>query len=106
MKSKNYNGKREREMQHMIFYQKNYKKRMQRSLETVLSAKINNLRRCFRKEMKKIEASMKPGASTDEAYTLFLWYYDLMLFLKDQETDISTIFNIHQVSNVFFFLGG
>lgn len=39
----------------------------------------------FRKEMKKVLESKRSGASQDEIYNPTLWYYDLLLFTKDQE---------------------
>ncbi|XP_068205487.1 uncharacterized protein [Palaemon carinicauda] len=47
--------------------------------------KINFLRASFRKEFKKVQASYKSGASTDDIYKPNLWYYEKLLFLKDQE---------------------
>ncbi|XP_066978518.1 uncharacterized protein [Macrobrachium rosenbergii] len=47
--------------------------------------KINSLRASFRKEFKKVQASYKSGASTDDIYKPNLWYYEKLLFLKDQE---------------------
>ncbi|GFS02800.1 hypothetical protein ElyMa_004616800 [Elysia marginata] len=47
--------------------------------------KINNLRGCFRKELKKIEWSRHQGLKDPEEYTPKLWYFPNLLFLKDQE---------------------
>jgi len=47
--------------------------------------KIKSLRDSFRKEYKKVRATEKSGASTDDVYAPNLWYYELLLFLKDQE---------------------
>ncbi|KAL7639705.1 UNVERIFIED_CONTAM: hypothetical protein RMT77_010209 [Armadillidium vulgare] len=52
--------------------------------ETVVR-KINTLRSCFRKEYKKVQASLKSGAMAADVYRPSLWYYDLLLFLHDQE---------------------
>ncbi|XP_064104319.1 uncharacterized protein LOC135214179 [Macrobrachium nipponense] len=51
-----------------------------------VTKKINNMRSSFRKEMKKVENSKKSGAATDDVYRPSLWYYDQLLFLRDQET--------------------
>ena len=47
--------------------------------------KINSLRATFRKEFKKVQASYTSGTSTDDIYKPTLWYYEKLLFLKDQE---------------------
>ena len=60
--------------------------------ETVdlLKKKIGNIRTCFRKELKKVEKSWKSGAEGEE-YIPSLWYFDNLLFLKDQETQINGV---------------
>jgi hypothetical protein len=47
--------------------------------ETV-KKKINSLLNNVRKEKKKYEQSLKPGASVDNVYKPSLWYYNLFLF--------------------------
>ena len=47
--------------------------------------KINSLRRCFRKELKKVNDSKTSGAGADDTYTQSLWYFQELLFLTDQE---------------------
>lgn len=61
--------------------------------------KINSLRSAFRKEKKKVEASMKSGASTDSIYKPVLWYYDLFEFLQDQDVPRTTISNLNDESD-------
>ncbi|XP_061717035.1 uncharacterized protein LOC133524893 [Cydia pomonella] len=46
--------------------------------------KINNLRCTYNKEHKKVNASNKSGAGTEEIYEPKLWYYPLLKFLDDQ----------------------
>lgn len=48
--------------------------------------KINCLRTNFRKEFKKVSCSVRSGKGLEEIYRPKLWYYEQMLFLKDQET--------------------
>lgn len=50
-----------------------------------VTKKIQAIRGCFRKESKKVEQSKRSGASADEVYIPTLWYYDLLLFTKDEE---------------------
>ncbi|XP_073521183.1 uncharacterized protein, partial [Phyllobates terribilis] len=53
--------------------------------ETVVRKKIQGLRTVYKKELDKVEKSMKSGAGTDEVYVPSLWYYDLLGFTRDQE---------------------
>ena len=47
--------------------------------------KINSLRSCFIKELKKVNDSKTSGAGADDTYTPSLWYFQELLFLTDQE---------------------
>ena len=60
-------------------------KRLEASKED-LKKRLNSLRTNYRKELKKVQDSMKSGASMDDVYESTLWYYDEMGFLQDQET--------------------
>ncbi|XP_077113889.1 uncharacterized protein LOC143769244 [Ranitomeya variabilis] len=53
--------------------------------ENIVRKKIQALRTVFKKEMNKVEKSMKSGAGTDDVYVPKLWYYDLLAFTQDQE---------------------
>lgn len=63
----------------------------------IVKNKINSIRGSFRREMKKIEESKRSGAGADEIYVTHLWYYDLLLFTKDQEMPRSSVSNIENV---------
>lgn len=54
-----------------------------------LKRKITNIRTCYRRERKKINASEKSGAGFDDIYTPSLWYFDKLDFLKDQEMPVA-----------------
>lgn len=56
--------------------------------------KINSLRTCFRKEYRKVLASEPTGTGTDDVYVPTLWYYDLLLFLVDQDEPRPSISNL------------
>ncbi|KAG5871801.1 hypothetical protein JTB14_034068 [Gonioctena quinquepunctata] len=56
--------------------------------------KIQSIRSCFRKELKKVEQSKRSGASEDDVYTPALWYFDLLLITRDSETCSSSISNL------------
>ncbi|CAH0730564.1 unnamed protein product, partial [Brenthis ino] len=47
--------------------------------------KIESMRNCFRRELRKVKQSLKTGSSADSVYKPFLWYFDLLLFTSDQE---------------------
>lgn len=65
-----------------------------KSTKKCILAKINSMHGSFRREMKKIEESNRSGAGTDEIYISHLWYYDLLLFCKDQEIPRASVCNI------------
>ncbi|CAK1590956.1 unnamed protein product [Parnassius mnemosyne] len=56
--------------------------------------KIKNMRDVWRRQHEKIEKSLKSGMAVEDIPTPSLWYYDLLNFLKDQETTRSSITNI------------
>ncbi|KAG5871361.1 hypothetical protein JTB14_019758 [Gonioctena quinquepunctata] len=62
--------------------------------ENFVCKKIQSIRSCFRKELKKVEQSKRSGASEDDVYTPALWYFDLLLFTRDSETCSSSISNL------------
>jgi hypothetical protein len=64
----------------------------------VVKKKIQSLRGSFRK-MKKIHESHRSGRGTDEIYTPTLWYYDLLLFTKDQELPTESVSNMDDPEN-------
>lgn len=47
--------------------------------------RIASLRASFRKEFKKLENSKRSGAGTEDIYKPTLWYFDNLMFLKDQD---------------------
>lgn len=70
----------------------------------LVRTKINSLRTSYRRELKKITASQKSGAETNDVYKPNLWYFNEIDFLRDQETQMpktSTVDGIDDVeSNV------
>ncbi|PIO10841.1 hypothetical protein AB205_0132370, partial [Aquarana catesbeiana] len=46
--------------------------------------KIGSLRSTYRKELNKVQASMRSGAAAEDVYVPSLWYYNRMWFLEDQ----------------------
>ncbi|KAF5303597.1 hypothetical protein FQR65_LT08198 [Abscondita terminalis] len=53
--------------------------------KTFVQQKLQNLRTAFRKELKKVEDSKRSGAGIDDIYVPKLWYFDLLLFTKNDE---------------------
>lgn len=49
--------------------------------------KIHNFRTTFRRQFKKVKNSQTWGVASDEVYTPRLWYYDLMSFIADCDTN-------------------
>ncbi|XP_041422071.1 uncharacterized protein LOC121401418 [Xenopus laevis] len=64
-----------------------------------VKSKISNLRTVFRKELNKVQASKKSGASADDIYVPKLWYFDLLLFTVDQEVARYSNSNLSSVEN-------
>jgi len=56
--------------------------------------KINSLRSCFRKELKKVNDPKTSGAGADDTYTPSLWYFQELLFLTDHEVPRKGISNL------------
>lgn len=50
-----------------------------------VTKKIHNFRCGFRRELKKVKASMKTGTSADDRYVPTLWYFDMISFIADTE---------------------
>lgn len=60
----------------------------------MVSKKIQSLRSAFRKEYRKIESSIRSGKGADETYRSTLWYYDLLLFTRDQDEPTESLSNL------------
>lgn len=50
--------------------------------------------RAFRKELKKLKETIKSGSGEEEIYKPSLWYFDLLLFTKDQEEPTESLNNM------------
>ncbi|PIO10037.1 hypothetical protein AB205_0033690, partial [Aquarana catesbeiana] len=46
--------------------------------------KIGSLRSTYRKELNKVQASMRSGAVAENVYVPSLWYYNRIQFMEDQ----------------------
>ncbi|CAL4176309.1 unnamed protein product, partial [Meganyctiphanes norvegica] len=56
-----------------------------------VTRRINGLRCNYRKEMKKVELSMRSGASAEKVYKPLLYYYKEISFLYDSEVQAEGI---------------
>ncbi|PIO29149.1 hypothetical protein AB205_0116560 [Aquarana catesbeiana] len=50
----------------------------------ILESTIRILRNTYRREHRKIQASLRSGASADDVYVSRLWYFKKLHFLGDQ----------------------
>ncbi|CAJ0938723.1 unnamed protein product [Ranitomeya imitator] len=53
--------------------------------EHIVRKKIQALRTVYKKELNKVEKSLKSGAGTDDVYVPKLWYYDLLAFTRTRK---------------------
>ncbi|XP_071053516.1 uncharacterized protein [Onthophagus taurus] len=119
LKSKDYTNKSLKEEAHKKLVEKLTEVDSNAKKEDVIK-KINSLLSCFRKEFKKVTDSKKSGSGFEQVYKPNLWYYELLLFLKDQEipresvgfdtphffedtSDVSFVFRLYEGANVCFF---
>ncbi|XP_050711229.1 uncharacterized protein LOC126995585 [Eriocheir sinensis] len=98
VKSKEYSDKVKKNAAYDLLVEK-LKEKDGRATRDTVTKKINNLRSSFRKECKKVLSSMKSGSGTDDVYTPSLWYYNLLLFLKEQEIPRTSVSAIEQDRN-------
>lgn len=99
IRSKDYLNKLKKNEAYELLAEKLKEKDSDATIETV-KKRINNMKSVFRKEMKKVSQSIRSGASAADVYAPRLWYYSLLLFLKDQETPRKSATNMDEVSNV------
>lgn len=59
-----------------------------------LKKRLTNIRTCYRRELKKVEKGEKSGAGADDEYVPNLWYFAMLDFLRDQETQIPGVSTI------------
>lgn len=84
VKSKEYSDKHKKNAAYEILIEKLKEVDPAANKDAVIK-RINSLRTCFRKELKKTR-SAHSGMGTEDLYKPNLWYFDLLLFLIDQET--------------------
>lgn len=62
--------------------------------EDNVKKKLNNYRTSYKRKRKFVQSSLKLGAEAEDVYTPKLWYYDLLLFLDDQDLPRMSTSNI------------
>lgn len=92
-KSKDYMNRNKKNDAYKILVEK-WKEAEKTATKEMVKTKINSLRSGFRRETKKIVESKRSGAGQDDIYIPHLWYYDLLLFLKDQDMPRSSVSNV------------
>lgn len=100
IKTKDYSNKQKKNYAYEKLSTKLREIEADASKESVVK-KINSLRTCFRKEYRKVIASEKSGAGIDDVYIPTLWYYDLLLFLIDQDEPRPSISNVPDAGEEF-----
>lgn len=79
IKSKDYSDKQKKNAAYNILVEK-LKEVEPEANKDMIVKKINSMRTCFRKELKKYTTSLKTGSGTEDVYKPNLWYFDLLLF--------------------------
>ncbi|KAL1516305.1 hypothetical protein ABEB36_000224 [Hypothenemus hampei] len=84
IKSKQYSDRDKKRQAYDILIQK-YKEVDHAAKKETIIKKINSLRTVYRKELSKVNNSIRSGAGDEDIYKPTLWYFDLLSFLNDQE---------------------
>lgn len=98
IKSKEYSDRNAKSQAYDILAEKMQTVDRSANRETVVK-KINSMRTTYRKELKKVLDSERSGAGADDIYVPHLWYYELLSFLRDQETPRGCVSNMDYEEN-------
>ena len=85
VKSKEYSDRDKKNQAYDALVLK-YKEIDQAANRETVTKKINSLRSVYRKELGKLNKSIRSGAGDEDVYKPTLWYFDLFGFLSDHET--------------------
>lgn len=66
-----------------------------------LKKRVTNIKSCYHRELKKVERSQRTGNCPDDEYVPTLWYFNLLHFLRDQETQIPGLSIVNFVESEF-----
>ena len=101
IKSAEYSDRRKKIASYDILVSKLQQKDSSATKDTV-AKKINSMRSAFRKECTKVINSQRSGASSEDLYHPTLWYFQSLMFLKDQETPRESVNNIDEVRKISY----
>lgn len=85
VKSKEYSDRNKKDLAYSELVKKFEEFDPSADRNTVIK-KINGLRTVYKKELAKVNNSEKSGSGADDIYKPTLWYFDLLHFLKDQDS--------------------
>ncbi|KAK9882776.1 hypothetical protein WA026_023198 [Henosepilachna vigintioctopunctata] len=60
-----------------------------------LKKRVENIKTCYLRELKKVEQSVRSGRWADDEYVPNLWYFELLEFLRDQEIQIPGVSTVY-----------
>jgi len=89
VKSKEYSDRNEKSLAYEEMVKK-YKEFDPSADRNTFVKKINALRTVYKKELSRVNNSLKSGAGADEIYKPSLWYFNLLHFLNDRDSVRST----------------
>ncbi|CAH2016403.1 unnamed protein product [Acanthoscelides obtectus] len=93
VKSKQYSDRNAKSKAYDILVEKMRTVEESANREIVVK-KINSLRTTYREELKKVLDSERSGVGTDDVYVPHLWYFELLSFLRDQESPRTSVSNM------------
>lgn len=85
IKSKEYSDRNKKDLAYAELVKK-YKEFDPSADRSTVVKKINALRTVYKKELAKVNNSLKSGAGADDVYKPSLWYFDLLHFLNNQDS--------------------
>lgn len=59
-----------------------------------MKKRVGNIKTCYRRELKKVEQSVRSGRGAEDEYVPNLWYFELLEFLRDQEVQIPGVLTV------------
>jgi hypothetical protein len=84
VKSKDYSDRNKKGQAYEALTEK-YKEVDASANKEKVTKKINSLRTVYKKDLAKINKSIRSGAGENDIYKPTLWYFDILDFLNDQE---------------------
>ncbi|EDW69570.1 uncharacterized protein [Drosophila virilis] len=79
-----------------------YRKIDPKATVEVMRRRINGIRTCFRRELRKVEQSEQIAHQTDDVYVPHLWYFNELSFLRADDSRITRVSHLSDVSDKFW----